>query len=237
MGEENAKHAAKPPASRGDDLDRPQAPAAETHAQAPAAGERSRGALPGASAREAGGAPARWTKRGAAARRAHIVDVAAELVLADGAGKLTHRRVAAAAGVPLGSTTQYFGSIEELRREALEAIAASFDADTDELVALLDERGIDAETLADDLCAYFDRPDVMRKEAMLYRAALVDPDVRELFIASDRRFVDAIAKRCTPDQALLLSMLYDGASVHACIYDEPLPRGLIVKAMRAVLSA
>ncbi len=53
-------------------------------------------------------------------RRAQIVDAAAAFALQHGIAALSHRQVAAAAQVPLGSTTYYFGSLDELRAAAVE---------------------------------------------------------------------------------------------------------------------
>ena len=51
-------------------------------------------------------------------RREAILDAALALIAERGTEELTHRAVAAAAGVPLGSTTYYFASRAELVREA-----------------------------------------------------------------------------------------------------------------------
>ena len=51
-------------------------------------------------------------------RRSTILDATLRLIAADGVDSITHRRVATAADVPLGSTTYYFESREQLLREA-----------------------------------------------------------------------------------------------------------------------
>jgi len=51
-------------------------------------------------------------------RREAILDAALALIAERGTEQLTHRSVAEAAGVPLGSTTYYFASRDELVREA-----------------------------------------------------------------------------------------------------------------------
>ncbi len=51
-------------------------------------------------------------------RRGEILDAALGLIAEQGFAAVTHRRVAAAAGVPLGSTTYYFDSREHLLRES-----------------------------------------------------------------------------------------------------------------------
>jgi DNA-binding transcriptional regulator YbjK len=51
-------------------------------------------------------------------RREAILDAALKVIAERGTEEVTHRSVAAAAGVPLGSTTYYFASRDELVREA-----------------------------------------------------------------------------------------------------------------------
>src|SRR5262245_49236743 len=51
-------------------------------------------------------------------RREAILDAALALIAAKGVEAVTHRSVAAEAEVPLGSTTYYFASRDELVREA-----------------------------------------------------------------------------------------------------------------------
>lgn len=53
-------------------------------------------------------------------RRAQIVEAAAAYALEHGISALSHRQAAAAAKVPLGSTTYYFASLDELRAAAVE---------------------------------------------------------------------------------------------------------------------
>ena len=53
-------------------------------------------------------------RRDPEARRREIVTAAAELIVEIGVDALTHRKVAARAGVPLGSTTQYFATLDDL---------------------------------------------------------------------------------------------------------------------------
>ena len=53
-------------------------------------------------------------------RRERIVAAASELMGRDGLHTITHRRVAAHAGVPLGSTTYYFRDLDDLLRAAVD---------------------------------------------------------------------------------------------------------------------
>ncbi|MGA8744601.1 MAG: TetR family transcriptional regulator [Solirubrobacterales bacterium] len=58
-------------------------------------------------------------KRKAPATREHLLRVAFELIGEEGIGAISNRRLAAAAGVSLGSLTYHFPSQEELLRECL----------------------------------------------------------------------------------------------------------------------
>jgi len=52
-----------------------------------------------------------------------LVRAAADLLLDEGLAALSHRAVAARAGLPLAATTYYFDSLEDLRDEALQDLA------------------------------------------------------------------------------------------------------------------
>ena len=58
-------------------------------------------------------------------RRDRLIDVALTVVAAHGIAGTTHRAVAQAAAVPLGSTTYYFQTLEDLHAEALARHAAN----------------------------------------------------------------------------------------------------------------
>jgi DNA-binding transcriptional regulator YbjK len=58
-------------------------------------------------------------------RREQILEAALRVIGRSGRQAVTHRAVAEEAGVPLGSTTYYFDSRDDLLRQALEHVAAS----------------------------------------------------------------------------------------------------------------
>ena len=75
--------------------------------------------------------------RRGAQRRHVLIDAAAEVLLEHGLAALSHRGVAARAGLPLASTTYYFSSVDELREEALQHLAAEWFTRAAELVDAL----------------------------------------------------------------------------------------------------
>lgn len=63
-----------------------------------------------------------------ARRRADLASAAATLMLREGPGALTHRRVAQEAGASVSATTYYFGSLDELAEAAGGALAQAWAA-------------------------------------------------------------------------------------------------------------
>lgn len=95
--------------------------------------------------------PARAHRASAQRRREALLEAASELAAEVGAGAVTHRAVAARAGVPLSTTSYFFSSIDELVTEALRRGAQRrvSDFDAAERVWVLGEG--DVEHLLEDL--------------------------------------------------------------------------------------
>ncbi|MGI5118815.1 TetR/AcrR family transcriptional regulator [Marinactinospora thermotolerans] len=68
-------------------------------------------------------------------RKAELVETAVDIILGEGFAALSHRAVAARAGVPLGSTTYYFDSLEDLTVQALVRLGGRFRAHAEEVLA------------------------------------------------------------------------------------------------------
>lgn len=66
-------------------------------------------------------------------RRERIITAALDLIAEEGVAGTSHRKVAARAGVPLGSMTYHFGGMDELLREAFIRFSSS-------IVAVFEER-------------------------------------------------------------------------------------------------
>ncbi len=121
-------------------------------------------------------------------RRREILAAAISVIAAGGADAVTHRRVAAEAGVPLGSLTYYFESREELIREAFR-----FYIDEATAFMLEIERDIPMKTAADIveliteiMRREFMRPELLRAEYELILHASRDEQVAKEFAAWER---------------------------------------------------
>lgn len=175
-------------------------------------------------------------KRDPEGRRRMIIEAAAEVIAREGTRKLTHRRVAQQAGVPLGSTTQYFASIDELRRSGLAELARLIEQDYDEMFRAIDENGGDAEAYARELNSYLADAKQVSIDTAFFNAAVNDPTLRELA----RHSIGLAIRRSLPyvdeSRAKALAMLMDGAMLETCLLGEPVDPDAVDLAVKAIFS-
>ncbi len=158
------------------------------------------------------------------ARRALILEAALRVVGDEGAAAVTHRRVAAEAGLPLAATTYWFSSKDELLAEAyrlaaardierMHALAATY---AEEVVADL------AGTLTDLLAAELagSRTPLIASYALWIEAAR-RPELREIELAWTGAYVEllrtVLARAGSPDPATdaeLVVATLDGLLLH-----------------------
>ncbi|WP_331766579.1 TetR family transcriptional regulator [Embleya sp. NBC_00896] len=149
---------------------------------------------------------------------------ACEVIGEVGVGNTTHRLVAARAGVPLGATTYYFASLDDLVAAALEHASA----ETLELVRRWMERARDSADLPGVLTALTgeylaDRPRAM-VEYELYVAAARSPELRGFARAWVDGVNDFLSVRVGPRAASAAVAILDGTMLHALTLDVPLDR-------------
>ena len=138
------------------------------------------------------------------ARRRQILDAALTIVGREGAGSLTHRAVALAAGVPLAATTYYFASRSELLAQALEHAAAQDIAELERGAPAFSAEPLTIEALAERLSDFIgawlrgDRPTLIAQ----YEISLESARRPELARIS-REWTQAYARALAPALAAL----------------------------------
>lgn len=163
-------------------------------------------------------------------RPARIAEAAIEVVAERGVEGVTHRAVAARAGVPLGSTTYHFTTLDELLAVALRTAAerniaalhaweAALPDDTDLAGALAD---LVVRALTDQ------RPDTV-VEYELYAAALHRPALRPASVAWDAALADVLTRRAGPEHGPLLAVALCGALMQGLLAESPPSRAQVVK--------
>ncbi|MBB3036842.1 TetR/AcrR family transcriptional regulator [Hoyosella altamirensis] len=170
-------------------------------------------------------------------RRDRIVEAAIVVLTEQGVSALTHRRVAAAAEVPLGSTTYHFATLDDLLAAALtraaeRSVAAlraweeSLDPDADIARALSEFvlRSV-SETRSDTMAEY-----------NLYALALHRPHLREAAVAWDNALAEVLSRRTDPVTGHMLGVLLCGLLMQVVLADEAPARESVEALIRRALT-
>jgi DNA-binding transcriptional regulator YbjK len=168
-------------------------------------------------------------RRDPEARRRKIVVAAVRAIADVGVGNVTHRRIAQLAGVPLGSTTYYFPTLDDLvaaaLREAIEYARADLEAWAEELMASADVTA----TFVDLTTRHLRDRDQVLLEYELYLAAARSPQLRPVA----QLWIDGLRGICArfagKDRGFALAALIDGHLMQALVTEEPID----VDALRA----
>jgi len=129
-------------------------------------------------------------------RRQLLLETTLRLIAAAGVDSVTHRRVAKAAGVPLGSTTYYFDSREHLLREAFRHYLERSRAEQSALAARFQDASAEAivEFLVELTEREFADENMVRAEYELTLFASRDPAVAEELHSSDEWMAAKLAR-------------------------------------------
>jgi TetR/AcrR family transcriptional regulator, regulator of biofilm formation and stress response len=154
-------------------------------------------------------------------RRAQIVEAATAAIVADGLHSVSHRTIAQRAGVPLGSTTYYFPTLDDLRAEALQAAGEVWVRELHELWAATAGAAFPDRVVALTAAYLADRPRAMA-EFELYAGAARDPRLRAAAALWLAALEELLVTDLGPQRARAAAMLLDGAILRSLVLDEPL---------------
>ncbi|MFE6309369.1 TetR/AcrR family transcriptional regulator [Nocardiopsis sp. NPDC057823] len=168
-------------------------------------------------------------------RRRAIIEAAADLIVGEGAAHLTHRRVAARAQVPLGSTTYYFSSLTELKTAALEHLTRESDTWLEQVRTTLADHHGDPRGLCDLIAHYLADRGQVATDFALAAAAADDPALRPLALTWFNGLVDALTAYTDPHTAHAVAVFTDGALIHALLHDTPLDTDTLYRSITALL--
>ena len=178
------------------------------------------------------------------ARREALLRAAIELLAEGGARALTHRAVAARAGLPAASTTYYFDTIQQLTDAALELHVSDRVAELDGIVAGAvaggntpeEVGGLVAEALADR------GADVIVAQFEIYLEAARNPSLRPTVaeaLAAFEHFcataLKSLGARDPEGAAPAFVALFDGFALHRLA--RPRPRDEEMASLRSAIRA
>jgi DNA-binding transcriptional regulator YbjK len=192
------------------------------------------------------------TRRHDPERRRRIIDAAIRIVELKGISGLSHRTVAAEAGVPLGSTTYHFAGLDDLLVAALEEVCSGPNsairhwgralAEAAEAAEVSEADGAEAprRPLADVLTGLLEQyahgdGGRMRLEYELYLAALRRPALQPVAAASLDGMTDVLARH-TGDAATARALvaLIDGLLLQVLLADRPFDTAAVRSALARV---
>ncbi|BAK33861.1 TetR family transcriptional regulator [Microlunatus phosphovorus NM-1] len=169
-------------------------------------------------------------------RRDRIIDVTLDVIAANGVAGTSHRKVAAAAGVPLGSMTYHFSGMDELLREAFGRFAdrgvERFSTRMAQAQTPADALEIVAGTIVDDTPASGSDEQVVTYE--LYTLAARDASFRDITERWMDRTRGVLEKHFDPLTARLLDALLEGLAVHRTLDRDPVTTAQMIEGIRRI---
>ncbi|XXX74580.1 TetR family transcriptional regulator [Sorangium sp. So ce134] len=168
-------------------------------------------------------APARRARRHDPGRRDRLVATALDVIAEQGVAGASHRTIARAADVPLGSTTYHFASIDDLLAAAFslhaETVASRFEAQMRAACG----REAAVELLVEHLTAdLLGSPRDLVLSVELYVAAARRPALRAVTQAWMLRSRRALELHFDPVTARELDALIEGLVLHSALSTDPM---------------
>lgn len=166
-------------------------------------------------------------------RRRKLLDAALEVIARDGAGHVTHRAVAAAAGVPHSSITHYFTDVDDILVSALTRAGQRCVEAGDEVLAAVRDGADLATTLAESVVGGELVPGdaLMAAEYELYLMAARRPELAPIALEWADRLAEAVGERVSdPGRVQAVVALVEGTLLQAT-----LGRATTVADLRAAL--
>ncbi|WP_314425783.1 TetR family transcriptional regulator [uncultured Microbacterium sp.] len=155
-------------------------------------------------------------------RRERIISACLDVIAESGVAGASHRRIAAAAGVPLGSMTYHFAGMDELLHEAFTRFATVVSSRFEErMEAASDPASARAAVVAIILEDVARGRNELVLSHELYTLAAREPSYRALTTAWMKRSRAALERHFDPETARLLDAMIEGVSIHRALDDEP----------------
>lgn len=153
-----------------------------------------------------------------ATRKDQIIDACVDLIGREGVAGVSHRKVADAAGVPLGSMTYYFDGITDLLHQAFSRFAERAGAPLQESLRHARGHAEALDAIADVIMAsIYDAPDDLTLSLELYTIAARRPEFQDITDAWMRRSRVALEQHFPPLVARDIDAFIEGLTLHGAL--------------------
>lgn len=155
-------------------------------------------------------------------RRDRIIDACLDVIAESGVAGASHRRIADAAGVPLGSMTYYFDGMDGLLHEAFTRFGTGISERFERRMTAATDAESAREAVVEIILG-----DVFRSTRELvishelYTLAARNPAYRVTTTAWMKRSRAALERHFDPETARILDALIEGLSIHRSLDDHP----------------
>jgi DNA-binding transcriptional regulator YbjK len=168
-------------------------------------------------------------------RRDRIIDTCLDVIAETGVAGTSHRKVAEAADVPLGSMTYHFTGMPDLLHEAFSRFAQTASEQFEERIAAAHDTDSAKRAIADAITHVVlssQRDLVLTHE--LYTLAARDPAYRDITNAWMARSRRTLERYFDPTTARILDALVEGLSIHRALDNEPHDTAIVTAAVERV---
>lgn len=153
--------------------------------------------------------------------RARILDAALNVIAAHGVAGTTHRKVAEAAGVPLGSLTHRFRTLDELLIEAFRSLSEDVAARYRTTLGAATTPGEAREAVVELICGgIWATPRTLALSYELYAYGARNPAVLRVqrdWMAMRRA---ALERHFPPETARIIDAFLEGAAIHIAAHPD-----------------
>jgi TetR/AcrR family transcriptional regulator, regulator of biofilm formation and stress response len=168
-------------------------------------------------------------------RRDRIINACLDVIAQHGVAGTSHRKVAEAADVPLGSMTYHFAGMHDLLHEAFSRFAHTASEQFDERIAAAHDAATAKQAIADAITHVVlsnQRDLVLTHE--LYTLAAREPAYRDITHAWMARSRRTLEQYFDPTTARILDALVEGLSIHRALDNEPHNQAIVTTAIELV---
>lgn len=168
-------------------------------------------------------------------RRDRIIDACLDVIAETGVAGTSHRKVAHAADVPLGSMTYHFTGMDDLLHEAFSRFAHTASQQFDEGIAAAYDADTAKQAITDAITHVVlgnQRDLILTHE--LYTLAARDPGYRDITNAWMVRSRRTLEQYFDPTTARILDALVEGLSIHRALDNEPHDTAIVAAAVERI---
>ena len=168
-------------------------------------------------------------------RRDRIINACLDVIAQNGVAGTSHRKVAEAADVPLGSMTYHFAGMHDLLHEAFSRYALAASEQFAARMAAAHDVDSARQAIADAISdnAHGSQRDLVLTQE-LYTLAAREPAFRDITHAWMARSRQTLEPFFDPTTARILDALVEGLSIHRALDNEPQDDAIVTAAIEVL---